>query len=247
MNIHRNRTVVLLASGVLPMVIAAALVPLRQAVENTNAALVLVLVVVAAASTGIRPAGIIAALSSTLSFDFFLTAPFNRLTITDRADVETAVLLILVGVGVTEVALWGRRQQARASSERGYLAGVLQTIGSVAAREAEPAELTERVANQLIEVLGLDACRFESDVSSAQYARLDRDGSVSRGGQRVNVDRFGLPTDTEIELIVRHGETVHGRYLLIASTRIQRPTLEQRQVAIALADQVGVGLAMAAG
>jgi hypothetical protein len=46
--------------------------------------LALVLLVVAAAATGIRSAGIVAALSSALWFDF-LTQPYPRFTITDQA------------------------------------------------------------------------------------------------------------------------------------------------------------------
>ena len=34
---------------------------------------------------------------------------------------------------MTEVALWGRRQQAQASQQRGYLDGVLSTAATVGA------------------------------------------------------------------------------------------------------------------
>jgi K+-sensing histidine kinase KdpD len=43
-------------------------------------------------------------------FDFFLTEPYRHFTITDRADVETAVLLLLVGI---TGARSGRRRQRR--------------------------------------------------------------------------------------------------------------------------------------
>jgi K+-sensing histidine kinase KdpD len=242
--IDRHRFAVLVFSALVPVGTSVVIVPFRASLESTNAGLVLVLVVVGAASTGIRPAGILAALSSAVSFDFFLTAPFNTLAITDRADIETAVLLILVGLAVTEVALWGRRQQGAASRQQGYLAGVLQTVGSVARGDSEPSEVTKRVAEQLQEVLGLDAVRFDSAGGSTGHARLQTDGSVTWAGHRVDVDRSGIPTDTEIELLVQNGGTVRGRYLLTASTSIRRPSLEQRQVAIALADQVGAALAV---
>ena len=196
--------------------------------------------VVGAASTGIRPAGVIAALSSALSsFDFFLTAPFHRLSISDPGDIETAVMLVLVGVAVTEVALWGRRQQGVASRQQGYLSGVLETVESVAVGGVRAGGLTERVAAQLEELLSLDSCRFQSDLSEPQYAQLTHDGTVLRAGHPVDVARSGLPTDTEIELQVRNGGVVYGRYLLTSATAIRRPTLEQRRVAVALADQVG--------
>jgi hypothetical protein len=42
----------------------------------------------------------------------------HHFAINDPADIETAVLLRLVGVAVTEIALWARRQQARAAANR---------------------------------------------------------------------------------------------------------------------------------
>jgi K+-sensing histidine kinase KdpD len=113
-------------------------------VANTNAALVLVLLVVAAAATGVRTAGVAAALSSALWFDFFLTQPYQHFTITAQADVETAALLVLVGIAVTEVALWGRRQQALASRKDGYLNGVMRTASLVAAGHPEPEASSRR-------------------------------------------------------------------------------------------------------
>jgi hypothetical protein len=52
----------------------------------------------------------------------------------------------------------------------------------------------------------------------------------------------GLPTDTQTELLVQHAGDVRGRFLLTASTRVARPSLDQRRVAIALADQAGAAL-----
>ena len=100
--------------------------PLRDHFAGTDAALVLVLVVVAVAAHGYRLAGVLAALSAGASFDFFLTyAHYRHFTITHAADIETAVLFMIDPVGVTELAfVRGRRQQALASREAGYLAGI---------------------------------------------------------------------------------------------------------------------------
>jgi hypothetical protein len=242
--VHSHRSTVLAVSAGLPLVACAAVAPFRDSVENTNAALLLVLVVVAAASTGIRSAGMVAAVSSAMWFDFLLTAPFNRLTINDRADIETTVLLVLVGIAVTELSLWGRRQQDQASRQHGYLAGVISTVGTVAVGGSDLRDLTEDVAMRLREVLNIDACHFESTLTPTALARLIHDGRVTRVGRYVDVDRYGLPTDTEVELLVQAAGVVRGRYLLTAATRISRPNFEQRRVAIALADQVGAALAL---
>ena len=77
---------------------SAVLVPLRDNFGNTDAALLLVLEIVAVAAIGARMTGLLAAVSAALSFDYLLTPPHQRLGISDWADVETAALLLGVGV-----------------------------------------------------------------------------------------------------------------------------------------------------
>ena len=240
--LQAHRPLVVSAAAVVPLVACAVLSLFRDSVANTNSALGLVLLIVAAASTGIRAAGLVAALSSAAWFDFFLTQPYNHFNITDRADIETAVLLMLVGVAVTEVALWGRRQQARASRERGYLDGVLSAAATVGAGRSSTRSLIDHVCEQIVDVLRIDGCRFDPG-SAPILAALNNDATVTYNGHPFNVDRLGLPTDSEIALVVQSGGVVHGRFLLTAATRVVRPTLEQLRVTIALANQVGAALA----
>ena len=240
--LQTHRTLVVAASAAAPLIACGILALFRDSIANTNAALVLVLVVVAAASTGIRPAGIVAALASAAGFDYFLTEPYNTLTITDRADIETAVLLLLVGAAVTEVALWGRRQQARASREQGYLDGVLGTAATVAAGRSSIGELIDRICQQIVQVLQLDTCHFDAATRSG-LPLLDSIGTLTRAGRTINVARQGLPTDTKIALIVRSGGATYGHLQLTAATRTVRPSREQLRVAVSLANQLGAALA----
>ena len=99
----------MLAGLAAPLALAALLVPFRGSFPNTDAALALILVVVAVAANGYRLAGILAAVSAAAWFDFFLTQPYERFAITRRADIETTILLLVIGVAVTEIAVWGRR------------------------------------------------------------------------------------------------------------------------------------------
>ena len=62
------------------------------------------LVVVGVAALGSRAAGLVAAVSSAACFDYFLTAPYDQFRIGDRSDIETTVLLLLIGAAVTELA-----------------------------------------------------------------------------------------------------------------------------------------------
>ena len=73
----------------------------------------------AAAASGNRAAGLTAAVSSAVWFNFFLTEPFNRFVLTDRADGGTDLVLLLVGLAVTEIALAGRRRQTGRMRHRG--------------------------------------------------------------------------------------------------------------------------------
>jgi K+-sensing histidine kinase KdpD len=243
--LQARRPLVVTLAAAAPVAACAVLSGFRDSVANTNAALGLVLLVVAAAATGIRPAGVAAALSSALWFNFFLTVPYYSFTINDRADVETAVLLVGVGLAVSEIALWGRRQQARASRDQGYLHGVLNTAAAVSAGLTSGSALVAEVQTQLTELLRLDRCRFVTEAPEAEtaLAAVAGDGTVVYGGRPLEVARRGLPTDTEIALPARSGGVVRGWYLLTAATRVVRPSADQLRVAVALADQVGAALA----
>jgi K+-sensing histidine kinase KdpD len=238
----RASTAVVAGAAATPVIVCAAMVPFRARIENTNTALVLILVVVAAAASGVRRAGIIAALSGTVCWAFFLTQPYQQIVITDEADMVTAALLTLVGVAVAEI-LWARRRQTRAHQQQIYLTGLLRTAGIVAAGSSHTEGVIVHVADQLVDLLGVDDCYFDSDTVDQAPAALVRDGTVVRRGRDLDVERLGLPTDCEIELRVHHNGITRGRFLLVASTRLSRPSLAQRQVAIALADQVGAALA----
>jgi K+-sensing histidine kinase KdpD len=241
-----HRAFIVAGSAAIPPAACAILAVFRDSIANTNAALALVLLVVAAASTGIRWAGITAALSGAASFDYFLTEPYNTLNINDRADLETAVLLLLVGAAVTEVALWGRREQASASRKQGYLDGVLSTAATVASGRSSTAELIDNVCQQIADTLQIDTCRFDPGLRSG-LPTLDPSGTITRAGRTINVTRQGLPTDSNIALMVRSGGVTYGHFLLTAATRVVRPSREQLRVVVALADQAGSALAATTG
>jgi K+-sensing histidine kinase KdpD len=233
--------IALLFAVLAPLAVSAALVPFRDSLANTHVALVLVVVIVGVAANGYRVAGILAALSAGVWFDFFFTQPYQRFTIDDRADIETLVLLLAVGVAVTELAVWGRRQQALASREAGYLAGI-QAAAEVGATGGSANALTREVSDQLVRTLGLRGCRFQPGVSGVgNPPRLRRDGQVVWNGAVWDVERSGLPVDRDIELLVETGGRLHGRYML-SEAPDARPPLAQRRVAVTLADQVGAAL-----
>src|ERR1700740_708124 len=91
-----------------PLAVAAILLPWRSSWSNTNVALLLVVVVVAVSAIGNRVAGALAALGAAVWFDFFFTVPYERFSISRSADVTTFILLLVVGVAVSQLAARAR-------------------------------------------------------------------------------------------------------------------------------------------
>jgi K+-sensing histidine kinase KdpD len=236
----RRDWLAMLAALALPLLFTAVLVPFRTSFPNTDAALALMLAVVGVAATGYRLAGILAALSAAVWFDFFLTRPYERFTIYRTTDIETTVLILVIGIAVTELAVWGRRQHLAAIRRAGYLDGINAAAEAVATGNSAPT-LVDEVGDRLIQILSLRGCRFEYGVAGlGRPARLQHNGQVTVSDRPWDTERDGLPAETE--LLVEVGGILQGRFLLQAQPDT-RPTLEARLVAIALADQVGGALA----
>jgi K+-sensing histidine kinase KdpD len=238
-----RRALVLTLSVVAPVVVCAVSASLRDVVSSTTAALVVVLCVVVAGSSGQRVAALVAAVAGGLSFDFFLTQPYHQLAISDPDDVEVTVMLVVIGVIVTETTLWGFRQQARAARRSGYLDGALRAAENAARRDMPTPTLVRFISAQIAEVLGVSSCRFVmGPVHDARLARLDHEGQVTRNGRVLDIEREGLPVDEETALEVQRGPETLGHFVITSASALAYPTEEQRRVAVLLADQVSIGL-----
>ncbi|MEO6997104.1 MAG: DUF4118 domain-containing protein, partial [Terracoccus sp.] len=176
-----------------PILLAAVLALLRDQLTPNTAALVLVLAVVGASASGDRVAGVASAISAAVAFDFFLTVPYYSLSIYDRDNVELAIVLVVVGLAVTELALWGHRQQAVARERSGYIDGVLGLSDVIAT--GSDAALPRTVAAAITKVLGIDRVAWVAGEPSPNAPVVGRDGVVHVEGRDLRVDRRGLPTD----------------------------------------------------
>jgi K+-sensing histidine kinase KdpD len=232
---HRNGVVNVVAI-VLPLGVAAILVPFRSSFASAASALVLVAVIVFVAVIGNRIAGFLATVSATLWFDFFLTRPFERLAITHRPDIETAVSLFVVGIVVTELAARNRHHQRAATEESDYV-GLIYTLSELAASGAPTPDVIERARGELVGLLYLRSCRYDEGASARTMARIEHDGQVVHGGALWAVDQIGLP-GPEVELVVQGRGQPLGRFLLTPTPGLP-VSLQRRVVAVALADQVG--------
>ena len=230
----------LLTALLAPPAVAAVLIPLRSALPVANAALVLVVLVVAVAANGHRTAGVLCALSSALWFDFFLTAPYYRFTISGRDDIETTVLLLVVGIAVTELAHRGRRIHRVAATGSAWSDQVRRTAELVATDTA-PEVLLSQVADQLTALLGLRGCRFVQEAPTDHPPQLRPNGTLQWGPTLWDVEHLGFPSD-EIELPTRYQGRPLGRFMLLP-TPAGAPSLTSRQTAVVLADLAGARLA----
>jgi Domain of unknown function (DUF4118) len=236
--LQRDRVAIAVALAA-PLAVAAALVPFRTSWSNTNVALVLVVLVVAVAAIGNRVAGALAALSAAAWFDFFFTRPYERFAITSQADIKTAVLLLLVGLAVSQLAARARRLQVVAITDAGYLARI-RDVAELTKSATASADVVDQVREQLTGLLDLKGCRFEYGSLLGHPPRLEPDGTVMVGHYRWEIERWGLPAD-EIELRTFADGQYYGRFMLQAKPG-SKPSLQARLVAVTLADQAGRAL-----
>jgi Domain of unknown function (DUF4118) len=225
-----------------PVVVSAALIPLRTDIRTSNVSLVLVLVVVAAAVLGGRVGGAVAALVSMASFDFFFTRPYYSFTINSRDDVETALLLLLVGLVVGELVVRTRRSESKAQTSRAEVVRV-RRLSELAAGGEPAGRLIGIVRGELVSLLHVDSCRFEPLPFREELPELTHQGVRIPGNDAPAV----LSHDGRVSLPVYGAGRPVGRFVLDleigeGATGIALPP-EDRALAVALADQLGTVLA----
>jgi hypothetical protein len=119
------------------------LLPWRGSIANTDVALLLVVAIVAVAANGHRAAGILAAVSAAVWFDFFWTVPYERFTITRHTDIETTLLLLAVGAAVSELAARGRRARRVVVRDTSYMEALRAARFETGRHLGHPPQLTD--------------------------------------------------------------------------------------------------------
>jgi K+-sensing histidine kinase KdpD len=232
----------ILGAVLFPLALSLVLVPFRTHFANSHVALGMVLVIVVVATFGNRAAGWAGAVSTAICFDVFFTRPYGRLDITRRTDVITTLLLLAIGVLVTEIAVRGRSYRLAAARRAGYLTGLVETTEAMT-KGHSPSDLTRLVEAQLTTLLGLRACHYQSGVAGiGDPARLGHDGELMVQRRAWDVVTEGFPPDVEVELLVESHGALQGRFLM-APLPASKPDVESRRVAVALADNFGSALA----
>lgn len=221
--------------------IAGLLVPTRDVIGNTNVALVLVVVIVAAATLGGRLAGAMTAGAACLSFNFFHTQPLHTLRVHSADDIWTIALLFIIGLVVGQLAVFARTNQTKALIERAGLIH-LEAIGAMVAEDQLPDTVWPAVQAALVNELRLVAATFEPSDSPATTAMttLERNGRFDVKAMFWSREGMELPRDG-VALPVQAGERSYGRIVLTPSAG-RGTTRDQRRVAVALADLLAVTL-----
>ena len=227
----------LVLSGALPLAVAAAWIPLRDRVPNTDLALLLVLIIGSVGWLAGPTASLVSAVAAAVAFDVLDTRPYGALTMSRGDDVTTALILLAtglaVGAGSARLARYRRSQRHRADA----LAVVMQASGLVATGE-ERQLVTEALAAELLAALELVACEFHAEPPSGTRPLVARDGRLvglfSPAGKAETL-RIDLPVWCQGDVV--------AHYRLALGPK--RPTQQELRVALSLADQAGAALANA--
>jgi hypothetical protein len=228
-----------------PPALSGVMVAFRNDFRDVNAALVLVLVVLAAALLGGRRGGFVAALFAAGSFDFFFTRPFYSFSINSRDDLETTLVLLVVGLVVGELVVRMRRSVLQAEASRLEVRRV-RRVAEISAGGGAAGRLVDIVRTEVVELLGARGARFERPPFRTALPRLGH-GSVTLPADE-SVSRLPVGPRNEVELAVYgHGRPV-GRLVLVFPVDMTGVTIppEDRALAVSLVDQLGVALATAA-
>lgn len=239
----RRRAVVWVAAVFLGPVLAGLLTLARPQLHENHVTLVLVLAVAIVSATGLRPAGLVAAVTTALAYDYFWTEPYYSFRILDTQDILTVILLVLVGGAIEQLSWWAGRQRATAARRLDYLTALRRAAEPIAP-ETHAAAL-QAVSDTIVTVLDADSCRLVLD-QPLPGTVLHDDGSITRGGRVMDVDREGLATDDVIAIPVPRHDRRPGYFAVVAATHVARPRAEQRQVAGLLAHLAAGSLALEA-
>ena len=225
--------------------------PFRGTIGLENVVILYLLVVVAAAGIGGRAAGIVAAVSAALAYDFFLTTPYHTLVIDSLAQVITVALLVATGIVVSIGGRVRRRSAAVAEAHADaihLLHRVTETAAAGGAVDRAAAEGLQRLLGaRRVSVLrrSPEGCAVAVDSGDTQppldleaLTHLDREGRIPPGHHRVLDGTMVLPLEGVALDLVAHQHPVG--YLVVIPGRDVPADRTIRLAVAALANQLAI-------
>lgn len=203
------------------LLIGAFVEPLRETVGLENVVILYLLVVVAAAGIGGRAAGMVAALSAALCYDYFLTSPFRSLAIDSIAQVITVGLLVATGMVVSVGGRVRRRSAARVEAH----AEAIRLLHRITETAVAGGAIERVAASGLHDLLdarrviilrrGPEGFTVTVDVGDSHppidmdaLTHLDREGRIPPGHHRVVAGTMVLPRKGIVLDLVARGRPV---------------------------------------
>jgi hypothetical protein len=211
--------------------------PYRRTIGLENVTIIYLIIVVLAAAYGGRGAGLLAALSAALSYDFFLTTPYHRLTIDSLAQVVTVTLLFAAGI----VASLAGRARRRSSVEARQQAGALRLLNAITQTVAGGGDADRAAAEGLYELLDArrviikrseptgetvvaDVGRTDEAPDARDLPHLDQQGRLPRGFLLWRNGSPPPPARGAAINLVRHDQRVGELVVLTDAGRPVLPT-----------------------
>ena len=223
-----------------PLLVSGILVPFRDDLAAANVVLIFVVVIVLSATIGTRISGAVAAIVSAMSFDFFFTHPYQSLKIDSSDDVQTTLLLLAIGLLVAEIVTYSRRHR-RSSEHRGDEIARLHRVAELVATDSDAEDVVLSVQAELIGLLSLHDCRYETAPFGSELPRLERNGAIEGDHRHWIGGEYTLPAQgAELPVLGRGRQ--FGRLVLVPDLSVG-VSIEERVVAVALADQLGAAFA----
>ena len=225
--------------------------PFRDTIGLENVVICYLLVVVAAGAVGGRAAGIVAALSAALAYDYFLTTPYHTLAIDSLAQVITVALLVATGLVVSVGGRVRRRSAALAEAH----ADAIRLLHQVSETAAAGGAVDRVTAEGLQRLLGarrvsilrrspdgfavtVDAGDTRPPLDLEALTHLDREGRIPPGHHRVMDGTMVLPLEgVALDLVARQQPV---GYLVVIPGRDLPADRTSRLAVAAMANQLAI-------
>src|SRR5262245_1380440 len=181
-----------------------------------------------------RSAGLTAAITAALSFNFFHAPPYHSLRINESRDVFIVALLAVLGLVVSDISAWRRRRDVKhARHDRAYDGP--DTTRALLDR-SNPVDLVwPSVVGTIMDQLALADCRLESDIDR-EHVLISRAAARGSDGD----DGFVLPAQGAAVPVVSGGRTL--AYLVLTPRKGLGALWVERRVVLAFADHVAIAL-----